>query len=101
MIFLFENRKIVEEYIKNNIPRIKAVPGQATYLMWLDISNVGKSRDVAAFIRKETGLYLTAGAVYGEAGDGFLRLNVACPKELLYDGLQRLKKGIEEFRIKN
>lgn len=98
--YVFENRKIVEEYIKNNIPQIKAVPGKATYLMWLDISKVGKSREVASFIRKETGLFLTAGAQYGESGDGFLRLNVACPKELLYDGLQRLKTGIEKFSEK-
>ena len=95
--YVFDNRKTAEEYIRTNIPGIKAVPGQATYLMWLDISDVGKSRDVAAFIRKETGLFLTAGAVYGEAGDGFLRLNVACPRTLLLDGLQRLKAGVEKY----
>ncbi len=95
--YVFENRKIVEDYIKSNIPCIKAVHGQATYLMWLDVSMVGKSRDVADFIRKETGLFLTAGSVYGENGDGFLRLNVAAPKKLLYDGLERLKNGIEKY----
>ena len=100
--YISENRKITEEFIKNEIPEISLVKGEATYLLWLDISKVGKSREVAPFLRKATGLFITAGCHYGECGDGFLRMNVACPKTTLYDGLNRLKKGIEEFKkIKN
>ena len=95
--YISENRKITEEFIKNEIPEISLVKGEATYLLWLDISKVGKSREVAPFLRKVTGLFITAGCHYGECGDGFLRMNVACPKTLLYDGLNRLKKGIKEF----
>jgi len=53
--------------------------------------------EVAAFIRKATGLYITAGAVYGKGGDGFLRINIACPRQTLLDGLQRLKQGIDAY----
>ena len=95
--YISENRKITEEFIKAEIPGMSVVKSEATYLLWLDISKIGKSREVAAFIRNKTGLFLTAGAHYGECGDGFLRLNIACPKTLLFDGLNRLKKGIKEF----
>ncbi len=100
--YISENRKITEEFVKAEIPGMSVVKSEATYLLWLDISKIGKSRQVAPFIRKTTGLYLTEGAHYGECGDGFLRLNIACPKMTLYDGLNRLKKGIEEFKkVKN
>ena len=56
-----------------------------------------ESTEVAAKIRKKTGLFLTAGSIYGEAGKYFLRMNIACPKTLLEDGLKRLKKGIKNL----
>ena len=93
--YVFENRRIAEDFINKEIPSIRAVPGEATYLMWLDISSLGKSSDeVASFIRKETGLYITEGLEYGESGRFFLRMNVACTKETLKDGLNRLKEGV-------
>ena len=96
--YISENRKITENFVAAEIPGMSVVKSEATYLLWLDISNIGKSREVAPFLRKNTGLFLTAGAHYGEVGDGFLRLNIACPKTTLYDGLKRLKKGIEEYK---
>ena len=95
--YVSRNRERAEAYIKENIPEIKAVHGEATYLMWLDIGGVGKSRDVASYIRKKTGLYLTPGVEFGESGDDFLRLNIACPASLLDDGLSRLKAGIAAY----
>ena len=48
----------------------------------------------SADIRKKTGLYLSAGSVYGKGGERFLRLNIACPESVLKDGLERLKNGL-------
>lgn len=94
--YVFANRKCVQEFITAEIPDISLVDGDATYLLWIDISKLGKSSDeVAHFIRRETGLYITEGLEYGEAGRYFLRMNVACPRTTLEDGLSRLKKGIE------
>ena len=71
---------------------------KATYLCWLDVSNItDDSTKLAAYIRKETGLYLSAGKGFGGDGRSFLRLNVACPKATLMDGLERLKTGISAF----
>lgn len=96
--YLFENRKYAEVYIKENIPEIKPAESDATYLMWLDISSVGDSTSVSEFIRSETGLYLTDGAVYRGNGNGFLRMNIACPRTTLIDGLERLRNGIEAYK---
>lgn len=96
--YISGNRKRVYEFVKNEIPEISVVKSDATYLLWLDISKTGmESTEAAAKIREKTGLFLTAGSIYGEAGRYFLRMNIACPKTLLEDGLNRLKKGIKNL----
>ena len=93
--YIFENKKAVREFIKNEIPEIFAVPSNATYLLWLDCSKITEdSNDLARFIRSETGLYLTAGAIYGGNGRTFLRMNVACPRATLDEALDRLEAGV-------
>ena len=96
--YLFDNRHFVEKYVSENIPEISVVKGNATYLVWIDISKIGiPSDEAAARIRKETGLYLSAGTAYGDSGKDFLRMNVACTRANLEDGLGRLAQGIKEL----
>ena len=93
--YLFENRKRVESFVDENIPALHVVRGDATYLLWIDVSSLGvNSKELAAKIRKDTGLYLSAGTAYGDCGKDFLRMNVACSKATLEDGLARLKSAI-------
>ena len=86
--------------MKENIPNLYVIPSEATYLLWIDCSKVcdiEKGYDaekLAGDIRKQTGLYLSAGNQYGSNGKEFLRMNIACPKSILSDGLERLKAGI-------
>ncbi len=97
--YVFENRRIAAEFMARNIPGMGVVPAEATYLMWLDIRAIcPDSRRLADFIRRETGLFLTPGIIYGAAGEGFFRFNIACPRATLMDGLERLKSGIQRFR---
>ena len=96
--YVFENRRVAEEYMKNNIPEIVPVKADATYLMWLDCSALGGgSEEIETFIRKETGLFLTPGVEYGKSGNSFLRFNIACPRSTLMDGLERLEKGVKAY----
>ena len=98
--YVFTNRKIAEDFVEAEIPQLSIVKGEATYLLWIDISGLHKSsEEVAGFIRKQTGLYITEGIEYGEAGRYFLRMNVACTRATLMDGLNRLKKGILELNL--
>ena len=94
--YISSNKRLVMEYAEKEIPGIRIVPGKATYLLWLDCSGICKdSRELARYIREKTGLYLSAGAAYGKSGEGFLRMNVACPREFVEEGLKRLKAGLE------
>ena len=93
--YLYENKQLVKEFLSENIPQIRLVPSDATYLLWLDCSVLNRnSKDLADHIRKSTGLYLSNGVQFGN-GEQFLRMNIACPKTVLADGLNRLKKAVE------
>ena len=93
--YLFENKNLVRETVKNEIPGLYVVPSDATYLLWIDCTEITENaKELAAFIKEKTGLYLSAGNQYGKGGERFLRMNVACPRALVEDGLSRLKEGI-------
>ena len=92
---LYKNKQIVKEFLADELPVIKMLECDATYLLWLDCSAIGfKSKILSEFLRSNQGLFLSAGIDFGECGDNFLRMNIACPEELLIDGLRRLKGGI-------
>jgi cystathionine beta-lyase len=94
--YIYENKKTAADFIEKEIPQITLTPSEATYLLWLNYPNTkDRAGETARFIRKETGLYLSAGKRYGGNGADFLRMNIACPKTVLMDGLERLKKGVE------
>ena len=94
--YLYENKQLVKEFIEKEIPQLRLVPSEATYLLWLDCKKVcSDSRLLAESIREKTGLYLSDGVQYGRTGETFLRLNIACPRVRLEEGLKRLRKGIE------
>ncbi len=94
--YLATNRKYAEEYIRDNIPSIKAVLSEATYLLWIDCKKLKMSSDeLSEKIRALTGLYLSEGCEYKGDGPDFLRMNLACPMSRLKEGLQRLKDAIE------
>ncbi|WP_405294050.1 MalY/PatB family protein [Methanobrevibacter sp.] len=92
---LYDNKQIVRDYLENELPIIKLVECDATYLLWLDCSLLNTSSKVLSeFLRQNQGLFLSAGSDFGECGDNFLRMNIACPRELLIEGLSRLKRGV-------
>ena len=94
--YIKENKTTVIEYVKEQIPQLKVVPSDATYLLWLDCRGLGSSASQAAErIREATGLYLSAGEQFGKGGEDFLRMNIACPRARVVEGLERLKKGVE------
>ena len=102
--YIWENRRSVTEYFEQKLPMIKVVPGDATYLLWLDCAGIldsdrgfhgiTDSVKLAEYIRKTSGLFLCDGMEYGEAGRYFLRMNIACPRERVLDGLARMKKSL-------
>lgn len=99
---LYENKQIVKDYLANELPIIKLVECDATYLLWLDCSCVNvPSKVLSEFLRTNQGLFLSAGCDFGQCGDKFLRMNIACPQKLLKEGLGRLKAGLTALNIIN
>lgn len=97
-----DNRKVVSDFINDQLADvITVVPGQATYLIWLDVRKLTNDSDaLAKFIQEKTGLILSAGNIYGGDGHNFLRMNVACPTKTVLSGLDRLARGIAEWQQK-
>ena len=93
--YIAQNRQLVSDYVAREIPGVHVVQGEATYLLWIDVSRVpGSSKQIAKSIREKTGLFITAGSIYGQSGDHFLRMNIACPRQVVSDGMTRLRQGI-------
>ena len=96
--YVFENKRIACDYINSNIKGMKAAFSEATYLLWIDISGITEdSVDFCEKLRRTTGLYLCDGAEYGEQGRSFVRMNLATQRSRVLDGLDRLKRGAEEY----
>lgn len=93
--YVIENVNFVDEYLKKNIPQIKAYRPQASFLIWLDCRELGLSQpDLAHLFEDKAGLALNDGTMFGKEGEGFMRLNVGCPRSILSKALESLKKAI-------
>lgn len=96
---LRNNFAYAEQEINENLPEVKVISSTATYLMWLDVSQITtNSQDLVEFIRQETGLIISAGNIYRGNGHNFVRINLACPEKLVKDGISRLIEGINKFK---
>lgn len=94
-----DNIDFVIEYINKNIPEIKIVKPEATYLLWLDFRGLNKTPDEINESLLNVGkIILNDGRPYGEGGEGYFRLNVGCPRSIVEDGLDRIKKSIEALK---
>ena len=97
--YIYENKKRVHEAVAAAVPEIKVIDSEATYLLWIDCSALtDDTTELTAFLRKETGLILSRGGQYGSGGEQFMRLNTACPRAILEDGIERLIRGIRAYR---
>ena len=95
---IYQNKQFVKNYLGVELPVVKLVECDATYLLWLDCTALNVSSKVLSeFLRSNQGVFLSAGSDFGNVGDGFLRLNIACPPKLLKEGLNRFKAGIIAF----
>lgn len=96
--YIEKNKQVVKKYLADHLSVLYLVPSIATYLLWIDCSNICEdSSELVEFIQDSTGLILCDGKEYGDNGKQFIRMNIACPQERLLDGLHRFNKGIKLF----
>lgn len=94
--YLWKNYETVKSFFSEYLPLFPILPLEGTYLVWIDCGITGlKSEELADRLLKQEKLMVSPGIEYGAGGDNFLRLNIACPRSRLIDGLKRLKQGLE------
>lgn len=98
--YLAETRQLVDDYLRKNIPEVKLINPEATYLYWLDFRGLGfeSQKELADFLYQSAGIYMNSGIRYGEEGKGFMRLNVASPRPIIENALAALKQAVDEHR---
>ncbi len=96
--YIYQNKCFAKEYLTRHFPEIIVQPSEATYLLWLYCKPVAENvKDLCKWIRSDSGLYLSYGGEYGQGGENFIRWNVACPRSVLQDGLERFRQSITSF----
>ena len=89
--YLKGNYEFLVDFFKRKMPRFPVLKLEGTYLVWVDFSSLGKSsEELEEKLLKEAKVWLNAGTMYGEAGEGFMRINIATQRRRLEEGLQRL-----------
>lgn len=94
--YLKANISYVQEFIKEKIPKVKLIEPEGTYLVWLDFRELGLTEEEREdLIMKKAGLWLDSGAMFGPVGEGFERINIACPRSILEQALGNLEQAIK------
>lgn len=90
--YIFENRKFAADYIAQNCKGLSVINAEATYLLWVKLPDGIDGNVFAQRLKEKTGLFIIGGNEYGKTGENFVRINLACPRSILEDAMERLKK---------
>ena len=97
MDYLKENIQFVRSYLEDHLPELKLIEPDGTYLLWLDFNGLGLNEDEREeLIVKKAGLWLDSGAMFGPVGEGFERINIACPRSVLKEAFDKLRAALEK-----
>jgi cysteine-S-conjugate beta-lyase len=94
--YLQGNLEITMNWFKERIPRIKVIEPQGTYLLWLDCRGLGlDDKELQKFMREQARVGFDDGYMFGEGGSGFQRMNIACPRSILREALERIEGAVK------
>ncbi len=93
-LYIYSNYQYLCDFFSTNLPQFPVTKLEGTYLVWIDISVLNKSsKAVTKELLTQENIWLNEGVMYGASGDKFVRLNIACPRQTLTDGLIRIKRA--------
>ncbi len=96
--YLWENYLTLCKYFADNLPDLKVTPLEGTYLVWVDCRSLRMSSEALEKLLYDRGrVWINAGTIYGAAGEGFIRINIACPRSRLNEGLNRIREALSEY----
>ena len=92
LAYVRQNREYVKAYVQKNLPGVRMIDSEGTYLVWLDFRKTGLSHsELDHKIIYDAKLWLDSGHIFGKIGEGFQRINVACPRSILTEALDRIR----------
>jgi cystathionine beta-lyase len=97
--YLEDNRSFLCNYIESNLPQLSMAKPEGTYLVWLDCRNAGIQGNPYEFFLKEARVALNDGETFGNGGEGFVRLNLACSRDVLEQALERMKAALQKIPV--
>ena len=97
--YLWENYKALKEFFREYMPKLEVIRLEGTYLVWVDISGIELTSDEAQqMLLKEGKVLINSGTLYGrKAGQGYLRINIACPRKQMLEGLTRMARVLAPY----
>lgn len=96
--YLSDNYVYLKAYFGERLPQFPVTELEGTYLVWVNCSILGRTSEaIAERLLEQEKLRVNAGSMYGAAGEGFIRINIACPRRALADGLKRLERGLSRL----
>lgn len=94
-LYVKENIEFVKQYVEKQLPGVNMVEHEGTYLVWLDFRGTGLSvEELDDKIINQAKLWLDSGKIFGSCGEGFQRINVACPRKVLEEAMDRIKNVV-------
>ncbi len=97
LAYIADNINFTKQYIKENLPDISLIDTEGTYLVWLDFRKTGLNvSELENLIINKAKLWLDSGKIFGKCGEGFQRINVACPRSILKEALDRIKNALTD-----
>lgn len=95
LAYVAENIAFTKEYVEKHLPGVEMVEHEGTYLVWLDFRKTGLSvEELEDLIVNRAKLWLDSGKIFGKSGEGFQRINVACPRQILEEALHRIREQL-------
>ncbi|QKS48736.1 pyridoxal phosphate-dependent aminotransferase (plasmid) [Paenibacillus cellulosilyticus] len=96
MVYLEGNLNTLLDFVAKRLPQIKAMRPEGTYMVWLDCRAISEDPKVLKKLMfEEAGIAFSEGSVFGKQGEGYLRVNIACPRSILVQALERFAEAIE------
>lgn len=96
--YLYGNYRTVREFLGEYLPQLRVLPLEGTYLVWIDCSALGlSSGEIVRRLLEEGRVMVNGGEMYGETEGCFIRLNIACPRELLLRGMEGIRRTFGHF----
>ncbi len=95
--YLKMNKEYAVEFIREEIPNVDAIDPEGTFLLWMNFNELDMdAEELDDLLLNQAKVALNNGEWFGDCGEGFMRLNFACPRYTLKEGLERIKKSVQK-----